>query len=66
MFMIFSILSSLMFVSDNREFFQVSSEQMNEGARWQFVGAKIANPKAESITVRSWDGDRYIFWRLRK
>ena len=66
MFMIFSILSSLMFVSDNREFFQVANEQMSKGAKWEFVGSQIADPKAESITVRSWDGDRYIFWKLRK
>ena len=66
MFMIISILSSLMFVSDNREFFQVTKEQMDKGATWNFVGAQIANPNAESITIRSWDGDRYIFWRLHK
>ena len=66
MFMIISILSSLMFVSDNREFFQVANEQMSKGAKWEFVGAQIANPNAESITIRSWDGDRYIFWRLHK
>ena len=55
-----------MFVSDNREFFQVAKEQMDKGAKWNFVGAQIANPNAESITIRSWDGDRYIFWRLHK
>ena len=66
MFIILSILSSLMFVSDNREFFQVANEQMSKGAKWNFVGAQIANPNAESITIRSWDGDRYIFWRLHK
>jgi len=66
MFMIFSILSSLMFVSDNREFFQVANEQMSKGAKWQFVGAQIANPNEESIAIRSWDGDRYIFWKLHK
>ena len=66
MFEILSILSSLMFVSDNREFFQVANEQKSKGAKWEFVGSQIANPKAESITIRSWDGDRYIFWRLHK
>ena len=55
-----------MFVSDNREFFQVAKEQMDKGATWNFVGEQIANPKAESLTIRSCDGDRYIFWRLHK
>ena len=66
MFMIFSILSSLMFVSDNREFFQVAKEQMDKGAKWEFVGSQIANPNEESIAIRSWDGDKYIFWKLHR
>tara|TARA_Y100000310_G_scaffold178817_1_gene178769 strand:- start:298 stop:498 length:201 start_codon:yes stop_codon:yes gene_type:complete len=66
MFIALTIISSLMFVNENREFFQVSSKQMKEGATWKFVGAQITNPKAKSISIRSWDGDRYIFWKLHK
>ena len=66
MIIAFYVISSLMFVNENREFFQTAGEQMKEGAEWKYVGATVRNPKAESIAIRSWNGERYIFWKLHK
>jgi hypothetical protein len=59
MLIIFSIVSSLLFYEDNKEFFNEVHQQTtnNPDLEWNYVGKQKVNP---NVTV----GDDYIYFRL--
>ena len=64
MLIIFSIVSSLLFYEDNKEFFNEVHQQTtnNPDLEWNYVGKQKVNPNVKSITV----GDDYIYFRLEE
>ena len=64
MLIIFSIVSSLLFYEDNKEFFNEVHQQTttNPDLEWNYVGQQKVNPNVKSITL----GDDYIYFRLEE
>ena len=67
MFIAFTIISSLLFVSEKSTYFEQVQQQTNDGATWNYVGKTAANPAAEQIfTFPSDKGSRTILFKLKK
>ena len=48
---------------DNKEFIDISSQQLKEGYTWAYVGKQ--KPKGvPAITMKS-NGEEYILWKLK-
>ena len=64
MFIVFSMITNLIFYIDNKEFFDEVHQQTttNPDLEWSYVGKQKANPNVKSITV----GDNYIYFRLEE
>ena len=66
MFIAFSIISSLLFVSDKSTYFEQVQQQMDSGAEWHYIGKTVANPNAEQIfTFHSEKGSKTILFKLK-
>jgi hypothetical protein len=66
MFIAFTIISSLLFVSDKSTYFEKVQQQMDDGAEWNYVGQTAADPKAEQIfTFPSEKGSKTILFKLK-
>ena len=72
---VFAIVVSLgtMLVSDDaKEFFKTALEEMEQGAKWHYVGMQSLDPTAKSIPGQLCEpetgkcGDPYIIWKLKK
>ena len=64
MFIIFSMITNLIFYIENKEFFDEVHQQTttNHDLEWNYVGKQKVNPNVKSITV----GDDYIYFRLEE
>mgnify|MGYP003145605535 FL=1 len=71
---VFAIVVSLgtMLVSDDaKEFFKTAFEEMEQGAKWHYVGMQSLDPTAKSIPGQLCEpetgkcGDPYIIWKLK-
>jgi len=60
------ILTKIMFYVDNKEFFDLASEEMQDGASWEYVGPRPTNPTALSIPLQGLDGEKFILFKLKK
>lgn len=66
MFIAFTIISSLLFVSDKSTYFEKVQQQMDAGAEWNYVGQTVADPNAEQIfTFPSTKGSKTILFKLK-
>jgi hypothetical protein len=66
MFIAFTIISSLLFVSDKSTYFEKVQQQTADGAEWNYVGATTADPMAEQIfTFPSGKGSKTILFKLK-
>ena len=66
MFIIFGIISSVLFVSDKSTYFEKVQQQMDAGAEWHYVGQTAADPRAEQIfTFPSDKGLKTILFKLK-
>jgi len=68
MLIIFSIVSSLLFYEDNKEFFnEVHKQTSNDpDLEWNYVGKQKPNPNAKSLILDGGNGEPYILYRLTK
>ena len=64
MFIVFSMITNLIFYVENKEFFDEVHQQTttNPDLEWNYVGIQKVNPNVKSITV----GDDYIYFRLEE
>jgi len=64
MFIVFSMITNLIFYIDNKEFFDEVHQQTttNPDLTWNYVGKQRVNPNVKSITL----GDDYIYFRLEE
>ena len=66
MFIAFTIISSLLFVSDKITYFEKVQQQTEAGAEWHYIGQTAANPNAEQIfTFPSEKGPKTILFKLK-
>ena len=66
MFIAFTIISSLLFVSDKSTYFDKVQKQTDAGAEWNYVGQTAADPAAEQIfTFPSEKGSKTILFKLK-
>ena len=66
MFIAFTIISSLLFVSDKSTYFEKVQQQTDAGAEWNYVGQTVADPNAEQIfTFPSTKGSKTILFKLK-
>tara|TARA_R100000306_G_C4266244_1_gene87800 strand:+ start:206 stop:406 length:201 start_codon:yes stop_codon:yes gene_type:complete len=66
MFIIFGIISSVLFISDKSTYFEKVQQQMDAGAEWSYVGQTAADPDAEQIfTFPSSKGSKTILFKLK-
>ena len=64
MFIVFSMITNLIFYIENKEFFDEVDKQTSHSPNleWNYVGKQKVNPNVKSITV----GDDYIYFRLEE
>tara|TARA_R100001086_G_scaffold206263_1_gene122061 strand:- start:432 stop:632 length:201 start_codon:yes stop_codon:yes gene_type:complete len=66
MFIIFGIISSVLFISDKSTYFEKVQQQVDAGAEWSYVGRTAADPDAEQIfTFPSEKGLKTILFKLK-
>ena len=61
----FMILTKIAFYVDNREFFDLASDQMQDGASWEYVGPRPTDPASRSIPLVGLDGAMVILVKLK-
>ena len=66
MLMAFMIITKIAFYVDNREFFDLASEEMQDGASWEYVGPRPTDPASLSIPLQGLDGEKFILFKLKK
>ena len=66
MLMAFMIITKIAFFVDNREFFDLASDQMQDGASWEYVGPRPTDPASLSIPLQGLDGEKFILFKLKK
>ena len=66
MLMAFMIITKIMFYVDNREFFDLASKEMQDGASWEYVGPRPTDPASRSIPLQGLDGEKFILFKLKK
>ena len=66
MLMAFMIITKIAFYVDNREFFDLASDQMQDGASWEYVGPRPTDPASLSIPLQGLDGEKFILFKLKK
>jgi len=64
MFIVFSMITNLIFYIDNKEFFDEVHQQTstNPDLTWNYVGKQRVNPNVKSIAL----GNEYIYFRLEE
>ena len=62
----FMIITKIAFFVDNREFFDLASEEMQDGASWEYVGPRPTAPASRSIPLQGLDGEKFILFKLKK
>lgn len=62
----FMIITKIAFFVDNREFFDLASEEMQDGASWEYVGPRPTDPTSRSIALEGLDGEKFILFKLKK
>ena len=66
------LLISALFIADNHEFLKEAKEQMEQGAKWHYVGHQKIDPNAKGIPMQCVDqsgkpcGEKFILWKLKK
>ena len=75
MFAVFLILISVLFVTDNKEFFDQVAIDKAKGAEWHYVGKSALAPTAKSLSLQCWTnevdkesvpcGEPYIYYKLK-
>ena len=66
MFIAFTIISSLLFVSNNITYLEKVQQQTEAGAEWHYIGQTAADPNAEQIfTFPSEKGLKTILFKLK-
>ena len=60
------IILATLFMVDNQEFFDTATEQMDNGAEWEYVGPQSLDPTAKSISIQVEGEEPYIVWKLKK
>ena len=62
--MVAVILFAMLFVADNREFFDTVEEQQKQGYKWTKVG-KSQPSGTPALTIKS-NNNEFIYYRLEK
>ncbi len=75
MFAVFLVLISVLFVTDNKEFFDQVAIDKAKGAEWHYVGKSALDPTAKSLPLQCWTneedkesvpcGEPYIYYKLK-
>jgi len=60
------LLSYVSFVSDNKEFFDTTSEQIDRGYEWEFVGHTIDDNSVPSLSLKSMSAEPFYLFQLKK
>lgn len=64
--MIFALsLFATLFVYDNKEFFVTVEQNAKDGMSWEYVGKQDPNGQP-AITVKDFQGNDVIFWKMTK
>ena len=60
------LLSYISFVSDNKEFFDTTSEQIARGYEWKYVGHTIDDNSVPSLSLKSMSSEPFFLFQLKK
>ena len=64
--MVALILIPIAFGLINYEFFEPAGKEIEQGARWHYVGPQPLDPDAKSIPMRETaDSEPFIIWKLK-
>ena len=69
--MIALLILPLAFGVINHEFFYTAGKEVEQGAKWHYVGKRPVDPKARSIPMQVTVGGKnvgepFIIWKLKK
>jgi hypothetical protein len=59
-------LFGALFVTDNQEFFDKASKDIENGHTWHLVGPRDADPSVPSLTLKVEGHKPQIIWKLKK
>ena len=75
MFAVFLVLISVLFMTDNKEFFDQVTIDKAKGAEWHYVGKSALDPTAKALPLQCWTavegeesvpcGEPYIYYKLK-
>ena len=75
MFAVFLVLISVLFVTDNKEFFDQVAIDKAKGAEWHYVGKSALDPTAKELPLQCMThevdkesvpcGEPYIYYKLK-
>ena len=54
------------FYLDNKEFFDIASEQIEDGYTWHYVGPTDANPELPSLTLQVEPDHPFVIFKLKR
>ena len=59
------VLFTGLFMFDNQEFFKTVEQNIEDGMSWHYVGKQEPGDNP-AITVKDFDGNDVIYWRMDK
>tara|TARA_R100000963_G_C4598449_1_gene73070 strand:+ start:338 stop:547 length:210 start_codon:yes stop_codon:yes gene_type:complete len=60
------MVMKIAFYIQNKEYFDLAAEQMQDGASWEYTGPRPTDPSAKSLPLVGLDGEKYIIFKLKK
>ena len=60
------MVMKIAFYIQNKEYFDLAAEQMQDGASWEYTGPRPTDPTSLSIPLQGPDGEPYILFKLEK
>ena len=66
MFFAAFMVMKIAFYIQNKEYFDLAAEQMQDGASWEYVGPRPTDPASRSIALEGLDGEKFILFKLKK
>jgi hypothetical protein len=69
---IFVVLVPILFFSSSSDFFKLADQQIEQGAKWHYVGKKNLSPSAKSLPLQCIDpeteepcSEPFVLWKLK-
>tara|TARA_R100000781_G_scaffold80939_1_gene49939 strand:- start:4521 stop:4748 length:228 start_codon:yes stop_codon:yes gene_type:complete len=68
---VIAFLIPFFFIWEGEDFFKLANKQMEQGAKWHYVGSQALSPPAKSLPLQCVDendvpcSEPFILWKLK-